>query len=97
MTDSEVTTEDESEVPETEEEVEPTYVCGWMVALRKDGNGIQFDPIQNNDFERVGTLTDLNMVSNHLADHTRAIMAASRSAEIFDKMFNKKTIIKKIH
>jgi hypothetical protein len=63
---------------EQEPEVDPEFVCGWIVGIRKDGAGIQFDPIENENYERKGTLQDMDMAFTHLSHHCQALMAADR-------------------
>jgi len=64
---------------------EPKYVCGVVVSLLPGGNGVQFDLLNSQDYSRRASLTDLNMMANHLADHTRAVMTSAQIVEIIQQ------------
>lgn len=71
-------TEPNGQDSESDEVDEPEFTCGLFLALRRDGQGVQFQVIEDSQMERKATIQDINMMANHLTDHTRALMTTSQ-------------------
>lgn len=74
-------------------EVEIKYDCGLLLMMIPNGGGLEFKPIDPQDrpeFARVPTLTDLNMMAHHLADHSLILMNSGKTAEVVAQIMGKK-------
>lgn len=63
---------------EEEEENDPQFECGVLVCLLPGGEGVRFQALTGPEYARETTLTDLNMMANHLSDHTQAVMTGTQ-------------------
>lgn len=78
-------TDETEEDEEEEDESNPQFECGIILCLLPGGGGVRFEPLTGPEYARAAGLTDLNMLANHLADHTRAVMAGTQVSQMIGK------------
>ncbi len=71
---------------DAQKEEEAPFICGVILKLRRDGNGVEVGPLEGKEFLRQGTISDLQSIHGIWGYHLESITLAGQIMEVLSNL-----------